>query len=154
MNNSLHAAASMEKARADLESFQLVLELGGMGVKVFTFSSTPPPPEVLADGKTVGLVGMVWETEPDLIRCDIKPLFFGKVKRGKLPELHEGDLKAALFRMFTKRQVLSKMASLSDPIGLLTLITAGYKLEFSTVCDLQTEWDQSLPPRRSSWTLG
>ena len=145
VDDSLHSASTMEKAKADAESFQFTLELASMGVKGFTFSSSPPPPEVSADGRTVGLVGMVWNTEPDLISCDVKPLFFGRVKRGKLPQLHEGDLKFALGKNFTKRQILSKIAGLWDPIGLLTPLTMQYKLNFSNICDLQTEWDQALP---------
>ena len=145
VDDSLHAASSLSKARADADSFQFILSLAGMGVKGFTFSSLPPPPEVSTDGKTAGIVGMVWQTEPDFIHADVKPLFFGKVKRGKLPQLLEGELRPALAKSFTKRTVLSKLAGLWDPLNLLTPLTVQYRLDFSTICDLKLDWDDPLP---------
>ena len=145
VDDCLHSALSLEKARSDAEGFQFILGLAGMGVKGFTFSSLPPPPEVSNDGKTVGIVGMIWQTEPDLIQAEVKPLFFGKVKRGKLPELLKGDLRPALSKSFTKRTVLSKLAGLWDPLNLLAPLSVQYRLDFSSLCDLKVDWDDPLP---------
>lgn len=146
VDDLLHAAASDTAARKDSQSLKFVLELANMSVKGFIFSKQPPPPEVSTDGVTVGLVGMVWHTEKDLITSDVKPIFFGQKKRGKLPELLTGELKPALAKCFTKREVLSKLAGLWDPLGLLTPLVVQYKLSFSHICDLKVDWDTPLPP--------
>ena len=88
---------------------------------------------------------MIWQTEPDLIQAEVKPLFFGKVKRGKLPELLKGDLRPALSKSFTKRTVLSKLAGLWDPLNLLAPLSVQYRLDFSSLCDLKVDWDDPLP---------
>ena len=145
VDDLLHATRDGRTAEQDAQSLLFVLELGGMSTKGFTYSGQPPPTEVSADGKTVNLLGMVWESEPDLLAADCKPVFFGKVRRGKLPELVTGDIKTALEPKFTKRTVLSKLASLYDPLGLLAPITSRLRLNFSEICELKTEWDEILP---------
>ena len=145
VDDLLHSADSDAAAHSDAESLKFLLELADMSVKGFIFSRQPPPPEVSTDGTTVGLVGMVWHTERDLITSDVKPIFFGQKKRGKLPELLTGELKPALAKCFTKREVLSKLAGLWDPLGLLTPLTVQYKLGFSQICDLKVDWDSPLP---------
>ena len=120
VDDLLHSANSDAAALRDAESLKFLFELADMSVKGFIFSRRPLPPEVSTDGATVGLVGMIWHTERDLITSDVKPIFFGQKKRGKLPELLTGELKPALAKSFTKREVLSKLAGLWDPLGLLT----------------------------------
>lgn len=134
-----------ERSRATAESLDYVLGLAKMEVKGYTFSGAPPPPEVTADGETVGLIGMVWGPEEDWIGLSIKPLYFGRPKRGKLPELVVGDYAPALRRNFTRRNLLSKTASVYDPMGLVTPITARLKLDLHSVFELKQGWDDPVP---------
>ena len=145
VDDLLRAANSEAEARAIAESVMFALGLAGMSCKAFTFSGEPPPPEVSSDGKTVGLVGMIWEPEEDLIRLDIKDLFLGKAKRGKLPDPVTGDVKTALSKRFTKRILLGKTAGVFDPLGLLTPVTCKFKLDMQKVTELKTDWDDRLP---------
>ena len=145
VDDLLHATRNKRTAREDADSLLFVLSLAQMSVKGFTFSGKPPPPDVSPDGTTVGLLGMVWEPEPDLVSVDAKPVFFGRVRRGRLPELVTGDLKTAFSTKFTKRTVLAKMATLFDPLCLLAPLTAKFKLGFSAICSLKTDWDDPLP---------
>ena len=145
VDDILHPAVSHDAARTDADSLLYVLNLAGVTVKGFTFAGSAPAPDLSTDGKSVGLVGIKWQVEEDLISAEAKPIFFGRAKRGKLPELLQGELKPALAKTFTKRVVLSKMASLFDVLGLLTPLTVKYKLSFSKICDLKVGWDQPLP---------
>ena len=85
---------------------------------------------------TVSLVFMVWHTEADQISGQVASLFFGKGKRRKLPEpfdIPNSDLRA-------RRQILSKIASLFDPSGLLTpLIVPMCSSNLTSVKSV--EWD-------------
>ena len=116
VDDLLHAVRDKRTAKGDAASLLFVLGLAKLSIKGFTFSGQAPPPEVSADGQTVGLLGMVWEPAADLVTVAAKPVFFGKVRRGKLPELVTGDLKSAFSKNFTRRTVLAKMASLFDPM--------------------------------------
>ena len=140
-----HADVTAEQSRATAESLDHVLGLAKMEVKGYTFSGQPPPPEVTADGETVGLIGMVWHPEDDWIGLSVKPLYFGRPKRGKLPDLVVGDYMPALKKNFTRRNLLSKVASVYDPMGLVTPLTARLKLDLHAVVELGLGWDDTVP---------
>lgn len=140
-----HADDTAERNKATAESLDFVLSMGSMEVKGYTFSGHPPSEELTADGETVGLVGMAWNPEKDWISLSIKPLYFGKPKRGKLPDIVTGDFTPALKKNFTRRTLLSKIAGVYDPMGLTTPITARLKLDLHDVFTLQLGWDDPVP---------
>lgn len=126
-------------------TLQATLELGSMQVKAITYSGQKPSDKVSKDGVTVGLVGYKWKPEDDVIMLDIKPLFLGKVKRGRLPELVTGNIGDALKKMFTRRVLSGKCAGVYDPMGLATPVTGRLKLDMSSICKLKVGWDEILP---------
>ena len=134
VDDVMDPAININTARATAKSLEFTLGLADMKVKGFTFPGEPPSPDVSNDGKTVGLVGHTWEPKPDLIGPDIKPLFFGKVKRGKYPDLIVGEFNQSLKDNFTRRNLLGKVASVYDPTGLLTPVTSRFKLNLHTLC--------------------
>ena len=117
------------------------LSISQMGVKAYTLSGEPPSDEVSSDGKHVGLVGYLWNTEEDYLLLDIKPLYFGKKHRGKLPPLVEGNVEEALRPRFTRREMCGKVAGVYDPMGLATPVTAKLKLDLREVVKTQGDWD-------------
>ena len=139
------ASNSPDESRKTAQSLDFVLGLASMEVKGYTFSHQPPPPEVSSDGETVGVVGLVWSPLQDKLSLDIKKLFFGKIKRGKIPELVQGDVKESLQKNFTRRNLLGKVASVFDPIGLTTPITSKLKLDLHVLSDLKLTWDEAIP---------
>lgn len=62
---------TIEECVAAADSLKHILGEAGCNVKAITISGSPPPGEVSADGKHVGLVGMLWDPENDLIGLDI-----------------------------------------------------------------------------------
>ena len=144
VDDILQASDSQKESREAASSLDRVLSMAGMEVKGYTFSGSPPPDEVSSDGKSVGLIGMSWFPEDDEIKVEIKPLYFGKVKRGKLPELVIGDFTAALKSNFTRRSMLSKVAGVFDPLGLVTPVTARLKLDLHTLVAEKLDWDEQI----------
>ena len=67
--------------------------------------------------------------------------YFGKPKRGKLPDLVSGDFVPALKRNFTRRSMLSKVAGVFDPLGLVTPLTARLKLDLHDLVEDKMTWD-------------
>jgi hypothetical protein len=123
-----------------------ILAKGSMGIKALSFSGVKPDEKVTADGRHVGLAGYLWDTEADKILLDIGPPRLGRAKRGKRPVPVAGDLKAALASSFTKRILTGLVASVFDPLGLVTPVTAGLKLDLHELCLLKLDWDDPVPP--------
>ena len=128
------------------EEISEILAKGSMAVKSFTFSGQPPSDKVSADGTHVGLAGYLWAPEDDNIQLDIGPPRLGKARRGRRPDPVSGEYKAALAACFTKRVLTGLVASIFDPIGLATPVTAGLKLDLHELCKLQLDWDDVVPP--------
>ena len=145
VDDNLSPADGPSEARELAKGIDFTLALGGLSVKAYTFSGEQPSPEVSADGKSVGLVGLLWEPEQDTIKLDIKDLFLGKIKRGKIPELITGNVSEALRPKFTRRIIMGKVAGIFDPLGLLTPITCKFKLDLHSICELKADWDDILP---------
>lgn len=139
------SSPSAEISRKTAESLDFVLSQASMEVKGYTFSGFPPPPDVSSDGKTIGIVGLVWASVADTLTLDIKPLYFGKVSRGKYPEPVTGDIEESLRKNFTRRNMLGKVAGVFDPIGLVTPITSRLKLDLHVLSDLKLGWDEKIP---------
>ncbi len=87
-----------------------------------------PSELVSKDGRHIGVVGLLWDPEEDLLGLDIKKLYIGKPKRGKIPDPVEGDIGVALKGKFNKRTLVGKTAGIFDPLGLVTPATAKLKL--------------------------
>ena len=136
---------TLDEAKSTASSLDFTLGLAGMAVKGYTFSGQDPPPEVSANGESIGLVGMVWHSKKDQLALEIKPLFFGKSVRGKLPKFVNGDIESSLKDNFTRRNMLSKVAGVFDPLGLITPITSRFKLDLHEIVELRQDWDTPVP---------
>lgn len=145
MDDALSAHLTVEERDMAAQGLVDTLALGQMNVKAITKSGEAPSDKVSADKESVGLCGYVWHPKEDSIGLDIKPLFFGKKKRGKMPEVVTGDVKAVLSKTFTRRTLAGRVAAVYDPIGIITPITARLKVDLSEMCKLSDGWDGKLP---------
>ena len=145
VDDIVHAADDAETAVTTAASLDCVLSSANLSVKAYTYAGSPPNPEVSNDGIHVGLLGLLWDSERDLIGIDIKELFFGKAKRGVLPPVVSGDIGEALRANFTRRNLLGKVAAVYDPLGLVTPITSRLKLDLHDLCVENLGWDDQVP---------
>ena len=127
------------------DNIRRILGKGSMCVKCFTFSREHPSENVSADGEHVGLAGYLCAPASDMIKLDIGPIRLRKAKRGWRPEPVVGDLKSALKTCFTKKILTGLVAGVFDPLGLVTPITAGLKLDLHELCARQLDWDDQVP---------
>ena len=154
MDDLLDSEDTLEECHKIAEDITFTLSLAKMGVKCFTFSGSPPSELVSMDGIHVGLLGYLWDPENDVIKLDIKELYLGKPKRGKLPEPVVGDVADALRGKFTRRTVVGKTAGVFDPLGLCTPITAKMKLDLHELCRLKLDWDDPIPESKLDLWVG
>ena len=145
MDDAVTGADDMQSCLQTADELRLVLSLGSMGVKDVTFSGKSPSELVSTDGVHLGLLGYLWDSKDDFMMADIGELYIGKRARGRSPMLVDGDLKVRLGERFTRRTLVSKVASIYDPLGLLVPKTAKYKLNLVDVCNLGLDWDDAVP---------
>ena len=147
VDDLISAQPTKEKNIQASQSIKTVLGLASMDVKGITAAHEKPCEEVSGGSHTVGLVGLVWDPERDVISLDIKPLFFGKPRCGKLPQLVEGDIGEALQGNFSRRTLLGKVAAVYDPLGMVTPITSRLKLDLHQLCAEKLDWDDRVPDK-------
>ena len=116
----------MKNVIADLDE---ILASVGFSCKGWTFSGEAPPEEVREEGGVVGIGGMKWHSEMDLLEIPIPAFHLSKKSRGRLvvgTDVFEGstveDLQNFVKRVnkgknFTKRQIFSKFGSFFDVLG-------------------------------------
>ena len=145
VDDGLKSCKDKQSMETEAQSLLFVLAQAGLGVKSVTYSGLAPDASVSADGVHVGVVGLVWDSEQDLLGVDVKPLCFGKMKRGKSPEAVKGDLRSALSHVFTPRTLWGQVAKVWDPLGLMTPFTSRLKLDLRSVNLLGLGWDDKIP---------
>ena len=154
VDDTAHAEDTDEEVRFVAGAMETALDLASMSVKAFTFSGSQPSELVSVDGASVGLLGYVWWPLEDLVSIAVKELFFGKSVRGRLPEPVSGALDEALAQCFTRRTLVAKFASIFDPLGFATPVTARIKLDLSVITDLKLGWDDPIPDSYlSQWVM-
>ena len=152
VDDSSDATDSEEQLEQIIQGVKFTLDLAGMSVKSFIRSSAVPEDTVSNDGIHVGYLGYRWAPLADTISLDVKPLSFGKTKRGKRPPPVEGSLREALLQNFTKRTILSQVASNYDLIGFCTPVTAKFKADYHDLLADAGGWDDGLPTKLlSTW---
>ena len=140
------ASFENESIRDDAgDCLERTLEYGTMEVKAITKSGQVPNEKVTIDGVNCGLLGYKWAPYEDLVGPDIKPLYLGKPKRGKLPPLIDGNIAESLKHRFTKRIITGRVAVLFDPLGICNGVFGRIKLDLSEICKLKVDWDDALP---------
>ena len=152
VDDGLDSSCTNEEREIKIEGIKFTLGLGKMSVKGFTKSGHPPPEELTVNGSEVGVLGYIWDPLTDHLMLDIKKLCFGKAKRGVRPEPVEEDILQALENNFTKRKILSVISGVFDPLGLVTAVTAKFKLDMNILVKFNLGWDEPAPPELlSTW---
>ena len=145
VDDTVASMSSLEQCNQAAECMAKVLDMAQIKVKDFTFSGTAPSEKVSSNGKTLGVLGYVWDPVMETIALASKPLVLGNSRRGKKPAAIEGEIKPALSERFTRRVLTGLLAGIFDPKGLVTPITAQLKFKLSQVVDLKPAWDEPLP---------
>ena len=145
VDDTVSSCSTIEQCRYTAECMKEVLAMANVTIKDFTFSGQAPSEKVSANGETVGVLGYLWNPVSEMISLASKPVVLGNSRRGRKPVEVQGEVKAALASKFTKRILTGQLAGIFDPKGMLTPITAQFKLQLAKVVELRTGWDDPLP---------
>ena len=110
-------------------------------------SGRPPDASLTKDGVSIGVAGHRWFSEEDAIGLDVSEPNFATKRRGKF----EGEMKEVPKKL--KRVTCgSKVAEIFDLSGLLTPITATFKVDLHGMVKRKLDWQDVLPDNlRSLW---
>ena len=131
----------------------------GLACKGWTVSGSDPPEEVTEDGKSVSIGGMKWHSKMDFLEVPIPLLHFSKKCRGRLEigtQVFSGhfreDLEKFVPKALTRKQILSRKASLFDVTGKLTPISSVLSYDLRKAIKETESWDEAVSDQlRSKW---
>ena len=107
--------------------------------------------DLVKDKEPIKVLGLIWDTEKDLFKIDVKLNFSSKRARARLdPDI---DLEAELVvedipELITKRIIWRVCHSQYDPLGLLSLYMIQLKLVMRNLCSEGGKvmgWDDPAP---------
>ncbi|XP_066913677.1 uncharacterized protein [Clytia hemisphaerica] len=140
VDDCLSGEKSMQMATQRADELEIVVNRGGFSLKGITFSHQKPKPDLTSDGESIGVAGMKWYPEEDVVSLDVSELNFAKKVRGKKPvKINNVPTK------LTRRHCVSKVAELYDISGKITPLTAAMKLDLHQLVDLGIGWDNRIP---------
>ena len=140
MDDTLSGDETVEQAHQLCDDIQTVLNRGGFFVKGFTVSGEDPDEALTKDGKSINVAGHKWYSKEDRISLDSKELNFAKKVRGRKSEITK-----EVPKVLTKRICASKVAENFDFSGLITPITATWKLDLHDLVIRKLDWDDQIP---------
>jgi hypothetical protein len=144
--------SSREEVEEQVRQVKLCLAKGGFKPKFVAHSGEPPPEAATADGRTVSVLGSMWDTESDLLGLGHKPMNLEKKVRGaKAPPKvdvtnPEGLRKAMAEDLVTRTSLASRVAEFYDPVELFEPLKLALKLALSELNAL--DWLNPIPPDR------
>ena len=147
VDDVISGAASEIEGILITDDLQLCLEKGGFTLKGFSFSGRDPDENLSTDNKSVKVGGLKWFTKEDFLMFNVGELNFSKKVRGR-----KTGNKVGIPEILTKRDCVGKVAELYDPLGKITPLIAGMKLDISNLHRSGLSWDDKLPDNlRSIW---
>ena len=147
VDDCLSGDKSVDDANQLADPLTSALETGGFTLKGFIFSGEDPPEHLSKDGKTALVGGIKWTPKEDKISLKIPELNFNKKVRGR-----KLDSKGKFSDNFTRKNCVSRVHEVFDPIGLLVPITCGFKLDVHELTIRKLEWDDVVPEElRKIW---
>ena len=144
-------AGSVEDRDVQINQVQQILKRGGFSLKYVVRSGEDPDPQATTDGTSTKMLGYKWETRKDVLKLGLAELNLNKRVRGakkpnEFPVSTHQDAETLLQPIqLSRRQVVSKIAEIFDPVGLWEPIKLNLKLMATELNGF--EWDSPLPEK-------
>ena len=142
-------ADSPEAREEQIRQTERVLATGGFSMKFVARSGHPPPEGASTDGRTVGCLGLSWDTESDLLSPALAGMNLQKKIRGQKAAPDRDVTTAqglrAAFKdgLISRAGVLSRTAEFFDPVGWWEPLRLQMKLSFQELNAL--DWKDPVP---------
>ena len=129
-----------------------IANLGGFAFKGWTYGGYEVPPDVIRE-TAQRVLGVIYEGSTDTIYFPPKLNFSARKRKIPTgPNLTEEDVPHGIPQDMSKRDVLSQVMSIYDPLGILSPVTLQAKLLLRNSFEACKCWDEVLPPElQISW---
>ena len=126
------------------DELSLSLAEGGFKLKGVTLSGSDPPEHMAnEDGKSVTVGGLMWFSKNDEIALKIPEFKFMNKSNKSVSVLPE---------KLTRKHCVSAVYSVYDPIGKVTPVVSGLKLDLHDLVIKNLDWDDQIPDNlRQLW---
>ena len=141
MDDCMSGAEDAEKTDEVINELQVILKKGGFSLKGFSISRHDLPQNVSSDKNSVLVPRLKWFPKGDFIKLNISELNFNKKFRGRKLKENIGVIPDFL----TKRDCVSKVSEVFDPLGKVATIIGGMKLDISILHQRCIKWDDPIP---------
>ena len=141
VDDCLSGETSVDAVNKVTTNLGTVLGNIGFNLKGFTFSGSDPPAHLTKDGTSIMTAGTRWESKNDMLSLSIQDLNFCKKRRGKKAEAQTNVLPETI----TRRNCASRVGEVFDLVGRFCLVTATFKLDLHSLCELGVDWEESIP---------
>jgi hypothetical protein len=134
MDDLLTGADTISELSTICEDVSTILQGGGFNLRKWTSNVPLTPPKinncqkngiVNLDNDVTKTLGLLWDSKNDLLKYDAKPI----------------DQKSRV----TKRSVLSIIAQIFDPLGIIGAVITRAKIILQKLWSLKIGWDESVP---------
>ena len=156
VDDVLSGAKSSKEVDEQISQTTECLKAGGFSMKYIARSGEPPPAKASTDGRNIGCLGLLWDTQQDTLTLGFNEEFFLKRFKGhkKVPDLNLADsfsLDEAMGRgLLTRAGVLSRVAELYDPCGWWEPLKVQMKLTMQHFNG--HEWTAPVPEKKhAAW---
>ena len=140
VDDCLSGAESVEAAHQLADQITSSIAPGGFLLKGFIFSGQDPPEHLTKNGKTVMVGGLKFSPKEDKINLKIPELNFNKKIRGRKLEI-----KGKFCINFTRKNCVSRVHEVFDPLGIFVPVTSGFKLDMHELTTRKLAWDDVIP---------
>ena len=148
VDDTLSGAESLEEVMHVTDELEVSVSRGGFRLKAFTISGQDPSENVSSDLEFVAVAGLKWFPKGDFLMFNIAELNFNRKLRGQKSDGNVGIIPEIL----TKRDCVSKVSEIFDPLGRLAPILGGMKLDVSVLHQRSLDWDDPIPAElRNIW---
>ncbi|XP_045104356.1 uncharacterized protein LOC123517398 [Portunus trituberculatus] len=157
VDDILHSCETISETYSKINATDEILKEGGFQIKQWVISGHHDMTEdvKVIDTEVEKVLGMIWEPKEDQFSFKVRINFSKRCKNVRPgPDLTADEITHKLPSSLTKRMVLSQVASLYDPLGLLTPFTVQCKLLLRKLITLKREqdgveqtlgWDDPIP---------
>ena len=140
VDDCMSGEQSVEQMTKMMNNLEFVLNTVGWTLKSYTVSGEHPHESLTRDGVSIDVAGHKWFSQEDAISLYIKELNFAKKKRGR-----QVDAVKEIPEKLTRKMCHSKVAEVFDMCGLLTPITAPWKVDLRQFVQRQLKWEGAIP---------
>ena len=145
VDDIIDSVKSFSEALSRSNGCDQIANLGGFAFKGWSYGGFGVPDDVMKS-TAQRVLGVIYEAKTDTINFPPKLNFSERKRKIRIgPNLTPEDIPDSIPKQMSKREVLSQVMSIYDPLGILSPVTLQAKLLLRESFNASKDWDIPLP---------